>query len=224
MMTIQSADLIIYQEDTYDLLFDRPRFSIIAQDPRRLPMLKRYGFRSLVWCTTATYRGYQATYTVINNTLCMTYLEVGDTSAIFPPIGGVLPRIEGLCAVYENMEEKLPYSGIVAIGKDCQSKYGYHILNFRTVKRLEFRDGLLTNAIDISSEVALIREKIELIESDNEPDSIYQDTNLKRNETAYLSSRAHVIAGGSSLGLFLDRIAILFTRFKHEIGTWMLYL
>lgn len=173
-MTAQISDLFVHQGREFDLagISEGELFS-----PEAL------GIKPIGHCTDC-YRGYQATFAVLDGRLVLNTLLVSlytEGSDRYEPLIG--PRINGVSPVrdkerddfnniYENICQPISYSGGVLIARKFISELYEHMgfhppWKYRVVWELLFEDGRFTKANDCSTRMTEVRERILSIESDD---------------------------------------------------------
>ena len=217
-MTAQSPDFVMYQGQQFEYIFDQPQLSITTNSPKRLRNMQKLGFTDLFWTSTANRRGYQASYSVIDHVLYLTSLEICDKSGLYPILGDVEPYIKYGCAIYENMMEKVTFSGTVAIGNNCRKDYVCSLTDFKTVMKLTFSKGLLVGATDISQEVSSIYEKIKSIQEEMKVSASERHRNLRWAEINFLQTKAHKLAGATQLALVLAFLDKAYAKLKYRLS------
>ncbi len=106
---------------------------------------------------TICWKGFIIKLKVVKNHLVFDKLSVYCKNNIYPPINGVKPK-HTICSLfpmeYRNINLKLPYSGIITIGKKLNPHFygraftGAHC--YETTYELTFKDGKLIESKDTS--------------------------------------------------------------------------
>lgn len=169
-MTAQMNDTFIYQEHSYSLV------GMTAEIPFH-PMM--FGIHPVGTCT-ACWAGFVVTYKLIDDQFCVHYLKTNDdhkeqADYVAPKVFGVTTKPKpdfkgkGIFArfsqwgffdlIYENIDHLVKYTGSVMLGKDfvtgLYAHMGYHpAWKYAQVHELTFDKGILTEARDISKEMA----------------------------------------------------------------------
>lgn len=157
-MTIQEPDYLIYAGERYEVLGDTPQ---------ALPCLNLWGIEPTAM-NTGCYRGYIAAYTVDDNQLYLTFLQVYDSRAQYPEIGQCQPVIEqGIYARYPALKVLLPFTGYVVIGMNlAYERYFPEVRlphDYRQVLGLTIEMGVLKTVEDLSRQAVLIQIKLDML-------------------------------------------------------------
>jgi len=159
-MTTQSADIVVYEGEEYELLG-----SNFSQQ-----LLDTFGMKPIM-ISTACYRGYVIRYAIEHDFVYLTYLYVHDENKSYPLVGGMMPKLDnGACGLYEHLHERLLITGFMVIGNNLVSLYPAvrRPHDYRTIFRLEFDEGKQCLAEDLSVKAALIRQQLNEIDKERE--------------------------------------------------------
>lgn len=172
-MTLQVPDKVKYENVEYALM---------GVKGDGMPHPKAFGMRP-IGVQTNNYRGFQATFSVADNTLLLTQLFIVDllphfdgTPTAFAMINGMLPERyvdqyhDGW--VYEDIKHRAQFTGGILMGT------GRHPIwygrsgalpmpyQYQDVLVLDFDDGMLLNTVNLSGDVEAWRESMEKDGSD----------------------------------------------------------
>jgi hypothetical protein len=168
-VTTQQEDFVTYKREDYELLGDYSK---------QLPMLQQYGIKPIEMGLDCL-KGYIAHYTVKDEVLYRTFLHVNARSNHYPTIAGVTPKPakNGIGVVYTPLQELIPLSGKIVIGKDVVCRWYPDFRrpdDYRTVLRLTFDAGNLQMVEDVSVKASLIRAGLSKI-WDEERQTLYYE-------------------------------------------------
>jgi len=163
-----------------DFLYNEHRFNISAIEfPEKFFDVKEFGVKP-VFVHTACWRGYLAEFSILNGTLILKNFNTNSIDKNYQPIAinGVLPKVYKRNSSnfsrflkgnvqYKDLNMVIPYNGRVLITdvfiRERYVHMGFHSpLNYVIVIELTFDNGMLTNSVDLSDVVAILREKQEL--------------------------------------------------------------
>jgi hypothetical protein len=162
LMTAQISDTVIFQRQNFAIagingsgLFDPNMHGIIP-----------------VTISTACWRGYYCSYEIADEKLYLRCLHIGlNTGEVKQDTG---PKLFGKvseysktehCFVYDELNEQIPFTGGLLIGRDfIREMYvhmGYHpAYKFRVVYELIFDKGKMIEEANRSEQMAQYRERI----------------------------------------------------------------
>lgn len=106
--------------------------------------------------TTACWKGFVIQFSVRHNELFLDRLDVHCENNVYPEIAGILPIVTDNTRFhrYENIQQKLDYSGTITIGQKYLERYlgrsftGPHM--YEKVHELVFKNGVLQSYSDTS--------------------------------------------------------------------------
>lgn len=135
-MTAQISDTFLFNGESYVLL-GLTGSSLVSpeqfgMDPEMLH--------------TACYRGFYASYTFSDNTLYLSELTLRERNGNYLPIGNVQPETTEYDATYRNLQEPIPFTGNLQLGKDFIDELYIHMgyqpaTSYRTVINLTLEAG-----------------------------------------------------------------------------------
>lgn len=172
-MTAQMHDTFIYQEDSYHLV------AMTSKNPFHPTM---FGIDPIQNCTACA-AGFVVTYALIDDQFCINRLATNDANKakegyVAPKVFGVAhspnptPKggflrpasayVQAFDLVYENIDHLIEYTGTMFLGKnpvigfqESAKSVRFHVAcKYAEVHQLNFDKGILTNACNISDEVA----------------------------------------------------------------------
>jgi hypothetical protein len=167
-MTAQVHDSFLYREEEY---------SVVGINGKGLFEPERHGLAPVA-TSSACWRGYCCTYTLVDDQLRLSTVFVGlDEKAAQlaklgqgPQVGGVLPsRAPEFSATgewfYKDPGIEIPYSGGFLLGADFLREFYVHMgfhpaWKYRRVHELLFESGRLTKAVDRTDLMEQVRERM----------------------------------------------------------------
>lgn len=161
-MSQQKPNEILFQGETYAIIAASTHEGLF--DP------KQFGITT-VMLHTAAHRGFISYYSVMDNTLLLSALEICAKGGLYPLINGTPPSFphgvsEGFDspATYNEIGLHVPYTGTLHIGRDMDAKHKRRFFSvpdwmYLKVLDLEFVDGRVKSVADLSEKMAEIREK-----------------------------------------------------------------
>lgn len=166
-MTAQITDKVLYQGEKHE---------IVGIKGKGLINPTNFGLEP-VMIHTACYRGFYLQYSVLNDKLLLTRMNVNDGSDSYPPISGIEAtvlyydtrdgeKMERNERVYEGLRVPVPFSGGLLIARDFIREMYVHMgfqkpTSFRTVHELLIDNGTITRMIAHSENVAQLRRKMQ---------------------------------------------------------------
>ena len=166
-MTLQVKPILYFNNEIYSILKESDRDSF-----RDFFLPENYGF-STFWSETACWAGYKCQYSVLDNKLFLTNVEINERTEFKPLLFGREPIIlenwgngERCKLDYRNIEHPILYTGDLFIGnnfiKNSNLPCLYHprYLNFETIIQLSFQSGNLIHAINHSESLQNLRDYI----------------------------------------------------------------
>ncbi|MCI0711101.1 MAG: hypothetical protein L0154_13170 [Chloroflexi bacterium] len=166
-MTAQITDTVFYQNSKHEIVGIKGKGLI---DPTN------FGLNPIM-IHTACYRGYYLEYSVLNDKLLLTRMNVKDSNETYPPISGVEPSLlyyeshdgekrERSERCYEGLRVPVPFSGGLLIARDFIREMYVHMgfqkpTSFRAVHELLVDNGNITRMIDHSESVSKLRRKMQ---------------------------------------------------------------
>ncbi|MBD3198320.1 MAG: hypothetical protein GF317_24940 [Candidatus Lokiarchaeota archaeon] len=158
-MTGQAADQFFY---------GKHRLEIVGIKGTSLTTAKDFGIE-LASASTGCWRGYIMRYKIIEKKLVIDGFWVNTRSKKeMPEINGILPtqdhEIRSLFKYeYRNLNLKVPFNGSIWLGKDFINSQYVHMgfqspTAYRTVLKLDLKDGIIVNVEDKSNEIEKARE------------------------------------------------------------------
>lgn len=152
-MTAQISDKILFKGEEY---------SLIGTEGDNLFSPEQYGMQPEM-IHTACYRGFYATYEVIEDGLYMRELTLRESQGKYLPIEGISPLTKGYEATYHNLKLLVQFSGVLRLAKDFIKDRYEHMgfqqeTSFKGVCDLTFIEGRLVKEINLSDEMAEMRD------------------------------------------------------------------
>jgi hypothetical protein len=157
-MTAQASDIVLFRKQQY---------SLAGVDGTGLFDPAALGLKPVGW-STACWRGYVCTYSVKEDRLLLTTLQISFAKTEPPPtLFGQNPdskaRLHGFC--YSSLAHPIPFTGGLLLGRDFVRELYVHMgfhpaWKFREVHELIFENGLLREAGDRSQAAEEFRKRI----------------------------------------------------------------
>ena len=148
------------------LHLDDEDFAIVGLSaPERLTFREFHASMNPRMMHTACYAGFYYRLSVHQNKLTLLELVLCTEDDVFEPINQIEPIIDRDVGHYFNVHLPLSFSGKIRVGRKfingMYDHMGYqHYTRYETVLDLVFFSGILSSCVDISSRVALAREKL----------------------------------------------------------------
>jgi len=212
VMTAQADDRIFYNDYEY-------RISAV-QYPQALFDIKSLGI-SPIWESTACYRGYEATFSVLEGSLVLKSLDTnnGNNGSAKPVvINGFLPDVINPNSVnedfidfrlwrYRDINLPIPYTGSILISDnfiDDRYVHGGHqsVINHDTVIKLKVVDGSLIEEKDISDYIAYLRKRVDDLPYDKNNYLQYHERRRKLHERVEDCLDLSLYGGGHGYGCY----------------------
>lgn len=151
-MTAQISDRFLFKGEDYALIGKKGGYLFSPE---------HYGMQP-VKIGTGCYRGFHATYEVMDDGLYLRQLTIRESQDRYPPIDGVFPIKDNYTATYDNLKTLVRFSGVVRLANDLiPGRYehmGYQeATSFRYVHDLTFVKGKLVKETDLSDDMTQIR-------------------------------------------------------------------
>lgn len=147
-MTSQRTDAFLYKGD---------RYSLIGITDGDLADPEQFGMQPEM-ISTACYRGFYCTYELTEEALVLREMTLREKDGNYLPIGGVEPEKEEYQATYHNLNEVIPFTGKIRLGKDFIREFYVHMgyqkpSAFKTVLDITLGDGRVIEINDRSREM-----------------------------------------------------------------------
>lgn len=166
-MTAQIPDRVIYNGEHYDIVGLKGANLLTPADFEMVSV----GFSSACW------RGYYATYSVIDHQLFLTQLSLHARDGDYKPIDGVLPEREEQNGkyrsdpTYKGLRVKAPFTGRLLLGRNFIGSMYVHMgfqkpPAFETVIELLIENGDVQEVFDHSELMAHMRAELEARRND----------------------------------------------------------
>jgi hypothetical protein len=154
-MTAQVPDRVLFEESS---------FAMTAVDGSGLFDPATHGLSPRP-ISTACWRGYVCTYTIVERQLVLRDLELGSDGEP-PRLAGSTPRHEDPAWRYERLDIPVAFTGRLLMGRGDIAGRPYLNMGFwpawmyREVRELTLQAGALFTAVDCSRELAEVRADI----------------------------------------------------------------
>lgn len=159
-MTAQISDTFFYDDKNWNLIASTNE---IRFNPRE------YGLKPIS-PNTACIDGFVCDYEIVNNLLNLKTLYISLEQPKYHPVvmgteaEKLFNDMFGFDYCY-NFNLPIKYTGKIMLGDDFMFEYYTHMgwqqaWSYKSVKELEFKDGILINVIDYSNKVRKIRKDI----------------------------------------------------------------
>ena len=154
-MTAQISDAFIFKGEVYDL---------IGMQGGSLVTPEQFGMHPDM-IHTACYRGFYATYELMEDGLYLRQLTLCEKNGNYLPINGVLPKKDEHTASYRNLNVQVPFTGQIRLATDFIEELYVHMgfqkpTAFRTVYDITLENGRVVDFEDRSSEMQKKRGKL----------------------------------------------------------------
>ena len=154
-MTAQISDTFIFKGEVYDL---------IGMQGGNLVTPEQFGMHPDM-IHTACYRGFYATYKLMEDRLYLRQLTLCEKDGNYLPINGIQPEMnEDAAASYRNLNVQVPFTGQIRLATDFIEELYVHMgfqkpTAFRTVYDITLENGRVVELKDRSSDMQKKRGK-----------------------------------------------------------------
>jgi hypothetical protein len=114
MMTAQISDTVLYQNNEY---------SLIGRDGGDLVTPEYFGMEAEM-ISTACYRGFYATYALIDTGIVIRDFTLRAVANNYLPIQGIEPIVEDGKGTYHLLDAPISYTGRIRIARRLLRSYG----------------------------------------------------------------------------------------------------
>ena len=147
-MTAQISDTFLYNGDVYQLIGLHGSGLVTPTQFGMVPEMIH----------TACYRGFYATYELIENTLYLRKLTLREKNGSYLPIDGIEPEVKNYQATYSNLDMIVPFTGQIRLARDFIDELYIHMgfqkpSAFKTVLDITLKEGKLVGTVDRSLEM-----------------------------------------------------------------------
>jgi hypothetical protein len=191
-MTHQVSDSLEYGTNSkYSLLG-------LSEDKIAEYLLQYYGFKN-AGSSSACERGCFGHYSIENHYLYLKELSVCNPSRPCPEIGSVVPEFEYDIVSYQNLHEKLSFSGELVIGSPFIANIHMpYVWDFKSVFRVVFVEGYLESVTNLSEDAARLRAKVIEIQRNKKGISTQRQRNRWEKDLRKLEIEAWDLVRGLS--------------------------
>lgn len=147
-MTAQISDTFIFKGDEY---------SLIGMTSGDLASPEQFGMEPEM-IHTGCYRGFYATYELVERALYLRKLSLREKNENYLPIGGIEAEQEEFQATYHGLSVLIPFTGKIRLAKDLIRKLYIHMgyqkaTAFKTVLDITLKGGQVVEMKDRSQEM-----------------------------------------------------------------------
>ena len=147
-MTAQIPDTFIYNGDAYQLIGIQGHGLITPMQFGMVPEMIH----------TACYRGFYATYELIENTLYLQKLTLREKNGRYLPIDGIEPEVKNYQATYNNLDMNVPFTGQIRLARNFIDELYIHMgfqkpTAFKNVLDISLKKGKVVGTVDRSLEM-----------------------------------------------------------------------
>ena len=139
-------------------LFKGEEYSLIGKEGGNLASPKQFGMEP-VMMHTGCYRGFYATYELMEEALYLRELTLREKNGNYLPIEAIEPTKEDHQATYHGLSVVVPFTGYIRLAKDfirelyVHEDYYQRPTAFKTVLDIALKDGKVVEVNDRSQEM-----------------------------------------------------------------------
>lgn len=145
------------------VLFQRGEYVICGTKGEGLPTPAQFDMQTTM-ISTACYRGYYLTYTIMDSALYLTEMTLRVPQDGYKAVEGIEPILDSDLHVahYTGLKIKVPFTGGLLIANDFIGGMYVHMgfqkpTSYRSVIELRLEDGEVCSAVDCSEQIGQMR-------------------------------------------------------------------